>query len=121
MKPVRILVVDDDALIGELLAEVLVGMGYEICAIEATEAGAVAAALRCRPDLMLVDVRLGDGSGVAAVEEIQRTRPIPHVFMTADTPTVQALKTVAVVLQKPFREADLSRAVNRALGPPVVL
>lgn len=118
MKPLRILVVDDDALIGELLAEMRIGMGYEICAIEETEAGTVAAALRYRPDLLLVDVRLGNGSGVAAVEEIHRTWPIPHVFMSADTPTVQALKPVAAVLQKPFREVDLSRAVDRALGPP---
>ena len=49
MKVLRILVVEDDALIGMLLAEVLVGMGHEVCAIEANEADAVAAAARCRP------------------------------------------------------------------------
>ena len=37
----------DDALIGMLLAEVLERMGHEVCAIEANEADAVAAAVRC--------------------------------------------------------------------------
>jgi len=68
MKPIRVLVVDDDALIATLLAETLAGLGYDICAIEATEAGTVTSALSCRPDLMIVDVHLGSGCGVAAVE-----------------------------------------------------
>ena len=75
----RILVVEDDALIGILLAEVLVGMGHEVCAIEANEADAVAAAARCSPDLMIVDARLGDESGIAAVDQILRTVPFAHV------------------------------------------
>ncbi|MDR6290737.1 MULTISPECIES: response regulator [Inquilinus] len=112
----RILLVEDEAIIAVLLAEVLEGMGYEVCAIEATEEDAVAAALRCRPDLMIVDVRLGDGSGVAAVERILRAGPVPHVFVSGDPSKVQALRPDAVVMQKPFREADLALAIQRALG-----
>jgi DNA-binding response OmpR family regulator len=64
-----VLVVEDNAIIGMLLAEVLAGMGHDVCAIEATESDAATAAVRCRPDLMIVDVQLGDGSGVSAVEK----------------------------------------------------
>ncbi|HLZ66587.1 MAG TPA: response regulator [Aliidongia sp.] len=115
MRALRVLVVEDDAMIGSLLAEMLAGMGH-VCAVEATEANAVAAAGRCRPHLMIVDVRLGDGSGVAAVEEILRTGPVPHVFVSGDTAAVRALKPNAVVMRKPFRESDLVRAMQRALG-----
>ena len=117
MNPLRVIVVDDDAVIASLLAETLTGMGYDVCAIEATEADAVTAALRWRPDLMIVDVNLGGGSGVAAIGQIQRVGPIPHVFDTADASRVQALKSVAVVLQKPYREADLVRGIQQALSP----
>jgi two-component system, response regulator PdtaR len=116
MKALRVLVVEDDAMIAMLLADMCAGMGYDVCPLEATEAGAVAAAVRCRPDLMIVDARLDDGSGVSAVEEILRTGFIPHIFISGDTATVQALKPGAVALFKPFAESDLVRAIRRALG-----
>jgi CheY-like chemotaxis protein len=116
MTALRVLVVEDDTIIGLLLAEMLEEMGYDVCAIESTEATAVAAAARCKPDLMIVDVQLGHGSGVVAVEEMLRSGPIPHVFVSGDRTRLQALRSSAVVIQKPFREADLVRAIQRALG-----
>jgi DNA-binding response OmpR family regulator len=116
MKVLRVLVVEDEAMIATLLAEVLTDMGHDVCGIEATEADAVAAAARCRPDMMIVDVWLGDGNGVAAVEEIRRTGPVPHVFVTGDISRVQALRQDAVIIQKPYREPDLVHAMRRALS-----
>jgi len=120
MKALRVLVVEDDAMIGMLLAEMLEAMGHDICAIEATEVDAVAAAVQFRPNLMIVDVRLDDGSGLAAVEEILRTGPVPHLFVSGDTSRVRALRPGAVVIQKPFRESDLARAIQCALGAAAV-
>ncbi len=119
MKALRILVVEDDAMIAMLLADMFAAMGHDVCAIEATEAGAMAAAVQCRPDLMIVDARLGDGSGVSAMEEILRTGFVPHIFISGDISTVRALKPDAVAIQKPFDESDLVRAVQRALGTTV--
>ncbi|HEY9345650.1 MAG TPA: response regulator [Inquilinus sp.] len=116
MAALRILLVEDEAIIAILLAEVLAGMGHEVCAIAATEEDAVVAAFRRRPDLMIVDVRLGDGSGVSAVETILRAGPVPHVCVSGDPSRVQALRRSAVVMQKPFQEADLARAIQHALG-----
>lgn len=116
MSTLRILVVEDDALIGALLSEQLAEMGHEICAIEATEADAVAAAARCKPNLMIVDARLGDESGISAVHGILCTGPIPHVFITGDPSRIQALRPSAVVVQKPFRKSDIVRAMQRVLG-----
>ena len=111
----RVLVVEDDAMIGPLLAETLTGLGYEVCGVEATEAGAVAAAARHRPDLMIVDVNLAEGTGTAAMERITQAAPVPHVFMSGRTR--QAAMPGEVLLTKPFREADLVRAIGRVLAP----
>ncbi len=112
----KVLVVEDDALLAVALADVLEGMGHTVCAIAYTESGAIAAAARCSPDLMIVDARLGAGSGIAAVAEIHRAGPIPHLFVSGDVPKILARSPGAIVIQKPFRESDLASAMERALG-----
>ncbi len=116
MIPLRVLVVEDDAAIGALLAEMLGEMGYDVCAVEVTQAAAVTAAARWLPDLMIVDIRLGEGSGVAAVDEIHLSGPIPHVFVSGDISAIRAQRPTTAVLQKPYREADLVRVIQHALG-----
>src|ERR1700730_12054754 len=115
MKPLRILVVEDDALIGMLLAEVLEGMGHEVCAIEANEGDAVAAAARCSPDRMRAAARLGNESGIPAVDEILATGPVPHMFISGDPASVRLLRPDAVGVQKPFREQDLALAMRQVI------
>ena len=116
MRTLRILVVEDDPMIGMLIADMLEMMNHEVCAIETSELGAVATAARCKPDLMIVDVRLeGGGSGINAVEEILRTGFVSHFFMSGNIAKVKALRPDAAVLEKPFFEADLVGAIQRAL------
>ncbi len=116
MKALRTLVVEDDATIGELLAETLEGLGYTVCAVERNVADAVAAASHWRPDLMIVDVGLGEASGIAAVKEILRSEFVPHVFVTDDRVRGMTLGPEAVLIQKPFRVSDLERAIEQALS-----
>ena len=122
MQTLRVLVIEDDALIVMLLAEVLKGMGHDVCATAATEAEAVSAAARHRPDLMIVDAGLGHGSGVAAVEEILRAGPVAHLFLSGDAGRVQTRRPDAIVVRKPFRQAELARAIDTALaaGPGTI-
>ena len=114
MKALRILVVEDDVMIGELLAETLEGLGHTVCAVERNFADAVAAALHWRPDMMIVDVGLGEESGIAVVKEILRREFVPHVFVTGDRVRDTLLAAEAVLLQKPFRVSDLEQAIERA-------
>jgi CheY-like chemotaxis protein len=116
MKGLRILVVEDDLTIGELLAETLEDLGHTVCAVETKAANAVAAAARHRPDLMIVDVGLGEASGVAAVKEILRSGFVPHVFATGDALKDLSLGPDAVLIQKPFRGPDIVHAIERALA-----
>ncbi len=116
MKALRILVVEDDVMIGGLLAETLEDLGHVVCAVETNAANAVAAAARHHPDLMIVDVGLGEASGIAAVKEILRSGFVPHVFATGDALRDLSLGPDAVLIQKPFREPDIVHAIERALA-----
>jgi DNA-binding NtrC family response regulator len=112
----RILLVEDDAIIGMLLEDMLLDMGHTVNGVERTRAGAVAAALSRRPDLMIVDARLGSESGVAAVAEIQRSWSVPHVFISGG-PVLTSVAN-AVIVQKPFGLLELQSAIERALALP---
>jgi DNA-binding response OmpR family regulator len=114
MKALSVLVVEDDAMIGLLLAEMLDQMGYAVCAIAATEDDAVADAARCKPGLMIVDQKLREGTGMSAVERILRRGPVPCVFISGEP--VYMTKPGANVLQKPFLEEDLVRAIRHVVG-----
>jgi len=118
MKRLRILVVEDDGIVAFLLGEILAGLGYEVCGVESDEAGAIAAARRCKPDLMIVDEHLGRESGLAVMDTVLRDGPMPHVFVSGDTSRIRALKPLAVVLEKPYFENDLEQAIWRALARP---
>jgi CheY-like chemotaxis protein len=114
----RILVVEDDALIQMLMGETLVSMGHEVCAVAATEAEAVEAATQSQPDLMIVDSHLESGSGLAAVRRILQARAIPHIYVSGDALAAELLDPGAVTLQKPYQELDLARAIARAMASP---
>jgi len=116
VKALRILVVEDDPMIGGLLAETLEDLGHTVCAIETKAANAVAAAARCHPDVMIVDVGLGEVSGIAVVKEILTAGFVPHVFVTGNASRDLSLWPNAVLIQKPFRGPDIVEAIHRALA-----
>lgn len=80
-----ILIVDDDELNLELALEVLEPKGYRT--VEArTAAEAIALACEHMPDLVLMDIRLPDGDGVTALEQLRadtRTESLTVVALTA--------------------------------------
>lgn len=81
--PARLLVVDDEATILELLSGSLRLAGFEVVA-----AGSGAEALRAvtsaRPDLVLLDVMMPGGDGFEVVRGIRSTGPdVPVIFLTA--------------------------------------
>jgi CheY-like chemotaxis protein len=115
MDKLRVLIVEDNGLIADLLAELIEAFGHKVCAIESTESGAIAAAGKLKPDLMIVDAYLEKGSGIVAVDTITRSGHIPHIFVTGDATVVRTLKPTATVLQKPYFELDLVLAIKLAL------
>jgi DNA-binding response OmpR family regulator len=115
MRRLRIFVVDDDGVVGVLLGDMLAQMGH-ICSVEISKAAAVAVVANFKPQLMIVDAELGDGSGQSAVDEIPRSGLVPHVFISGDSEWIRLLSLRTIAIQKPFRREHLIRAMNHALG-----
>ena len=111
----KVLLIEDEAVIAMLLAEVLADLGHQVGEAEATEAGAIAQAARDRPDLIIADARLRVGSGIAAVEQIIRQHFIPHIFVSGYRLDKAVLHPRCVLLQKPYFDRDLERAINEAI------
>jgi DNA-binding response OmpR family regulator len=107
-----VLLAEDDPAIATLLEELLVGMGFRVCGLVRTHRETVDAALRLKPDRMLVDARLGRDSGVDAMSEIERHGKVPHVFMSGGR--VDGVRHAALLL-KPFTELALERALKTAM------
>ena len=116
MRPLRVLVVEDDPMIGPILAEVLEDLGHIVVALEIDADAAVAAARNFRPDLMIVDIKLGARSGVEAVNEVLSKGFVPHVFVTGDLLRDLEFGPDAVLIQKPYKRDDLVAAIARAIG-----
>jgi two-component system OmpR family response regulator len=82
-EPARLLVVDDEQTILELLSGSLRFAGYDVVTA-ASGSEAVRAAASSRPDLILLDVMMPDGDGFEAVRRIRSAGPeIPVIFLTA--------------------------------------
>ena len=82
----RIVLAEDDALIAMDLAELLTGMGHEVCAIARSEAEAVAMAASHQPDLMIMDGTLDGGDGVSAM----RARAASVAVRAVNSPDLMA-------------------------------
>jgi signal transduction histidine kinase/DNA-binding NarL/FixJ family response regulator len=116
----RILVVEDERIVALDIAATLNQLGYAVAASVGSGPAAVKEAVRLRPNLVLMDIRLaGDMDGVQAAEAIQAEIDVPIIYLTAhsDDPTLaRAKKTCpAGYVVKPFRAADLHCAIELAL------
>ena len=114
-----VLIVEDDAMIGLLLTEILEEMGHTVCAVAATEEDAVADAARFAPGLLLVDLNLQEGSGVSAMARILNSGPRPFLFMSGAVDQIGWPD--ATVLSKPFAERDLVRAIESVVGSAAIM
>ncbi len=120
MSSARILVVDDEADIRELVRDILSEEGYAVEAA-ANAAEARAACARQAPDLVLLDIWMPDTDGISLLREWQQAQSLtaPVVMMsghgTVET-AVEATRLGAIdYVEKPLSLAKLLRTVQRAL------
>lgn len=114
----RILVVEDHDLISLLMSDMLEEMGHSVCAIAPSEEAAIAAAADHQPDLIIADAALAGGSGLVAMAVMLRARWVPHIYMSGNLRSLDALPRDAVVLRKPFKHDDLAHAISQAVQVP---
>mgnify|MGYP001507962869 CR=1 FL=1 len=106
----KILVVDDDPAIAEMLMIVLQGEGFDKVVVGEV-ADAVTAASNEDPDLILLDVMLPSMNGVDVCRAIRKTSGVPIVMLSARTDTVDVVLGLESgaddYINKPFKPKEL--------------
>ncbi|MCD4738703.1 MAG: response regulator [Anaerolineae bacterium] len=126
-KQVRILVVDDDPIVTEIIRMQLTRLGQMVAGVVFNGPAAVKATLDLQPDLILMDLRMTDPetglekhlAGLEAAQEIQEKCPTPVIILTAyeSSELVYQASVAGVMgyLVKPVRSSELERVIAIAL------
>lgn len=112
---VRVLVVDDDAMVGEMIQAMLAHAGFRSIGRAASGRAAVEMAAQTHPDVVLMDISLPDMDGIEAAQRIADSAPVPVVILSAyDTPDLlerAARAGVGAYLVKPADAREMERAI----------
>ena len=114
----RILVVEDDAAIRNVLRALLHSDLYRVVEAE-TAARALLEARAHQPDLLLVDLGLPDGDGVKIIESVRTWSAVPIIVLSARTLEAQKIAALDAgaddYMTKPFSAPELRARVRAAL------
>jgi two-component system response regulator DevR len=115
--PIRLLLVDDHEVVRVGLRTVLHNHhGVVVVGEAGTKAAAVGAITRLRPDIVLMDVRLPDGSGVEACRDILASHPMTRIiFLTSYADDESALAAVLAGAQGYILKNIDSRLLVRSI------
>lgn len=121
MTDLKILIVEDEAIVAEDIASRLEKMGYVVLDIVASGEEAIEVATITAPDLVLMDIMLqGELDGVQAAEQIWLQLNTPVVYLTAyaDDNTLKRAKITKPFgyILKPFKEQELRVTIEIALS-----
>jgi DNA-binding NarL/FixJ family response regulator len=117
-RPLRLLVVDDHEVVRQgLVALIDRREKFQVVAEAGTVEEALDAARRFQPDLVIMDVRLPDGSGIEACREIRAELPNTRVVMLTSYPDEEAVLSAIIAgasgyLLKQIRARDLVSALE---------
>ena len=115
---IRLLIVDDHEVVRQGLVALLDRRdGFEVVAEAGSVAEAVEQARKFQPDVVVMDVRLPDGSGIEACREIRAELPRTRVIMLTSYPDEEAVLSAIVAgaagyLLKQIRARDLVAALE---------
>lgn len=115
----RVLVVDDEADFLATYERLLRRHGFHVM-VATTRADGVAAVVRERPDLVISDLRLPDGSGLDVVRAARSMPEPPSVIVVTGYPSAETRQAALAAgattfLAKPFAAAGLLAAVRSSL------
>ncbi len=115
----NILIIEDEAIIALHIKMIVTELGHNVTAVARRHADAVKLAANQRPDLILSDIHLADGSsGIDAVNEIlEQAGDIPVIFITAypERLLTGERPEPAFLITKPYTEDQLQSAVSQAM------
>lgn len=114
---IKILVVEDEMIIGAKISMQLTSLGYEVTGILPRGEEAILHVKENKPDIVLLDINLkGKLDGIETAVQLQQHGPIPIIYLTAnsDEATFNKAKSTkpAAFIAKPFKQLDLQRAIE---------
>jgi DNA-binding NarL/FixJ family response regulator len=84
----KVLLVDDSTIVRERLADLLAEFpGVDLVAQASDAQRAIELTRTFKPDLVVLDVRMPDRSGIDLIEEIKHVRPASRIMMLTNAPT----------------------------------
>jgi CheY-like chemotaxis protein len=116
--PARILVIEDEPLISWQIEDLVTQLGHEILGVATTRKQTAKFLRATRPDIVLADVQLADGStGIDSVTDVLSHINVPAIFITANPDRLSSghLVEPVFVVAKPFVPAALKAMISQAL------
>jgi DNA-binding NarL/FixJ family response regulator len=112
----RVLLVDDDQLIRFVHQMFIERAGHEVVGVAEEETQAVTLALDLKPDVVVMDIRLEDGTnGISAMKTIQQTLGVPAIYISgnSDTRTLEEAEQTLMkaFLVKPVTQDEIAKAL----------
>jgi len=112
-----VLIVQNEPLVASELADAVTAIGHTVVGTARNRDQAIRIAANMRPDVALVDYRLGDvEDGVAVVLRLRQIGA-KVIYMTATSGEVRLIDATAEVVPKPFGQDMLQRALKRVIRP----
>lgn len=116
----RVVVAEDESLIRLDIIETLTDNGFEVVGEAADGETAIALAIKLRPDLVIMDVKMPKLDGISAAEKLTKERICPVILLTAFSQkelVERASEAGAMAyLVKPFTPNDLIPAIEIVLA-----
>ena len=114
----QILVVEDDAVIRNVLRVLFESERFRVVEAATAERAEIEARAH-KPDLLLVDLGLPDGSGVSVIQQVRSWSPVPIIVLSARTMEAQKIAALDAgaddYVTKPFSAPELLARVRAGL------
>ncbi|HRG46243.1 MAG TPA: response regulator [Leptospiraceae bacterium] len=120
MKKALVMIVEDEAIVGMDIKNNLTNYGYEVIGIPSSGKEAISLAIKAKPEIILMDIRLnGEMDGIETAKYLWKRLNVPIIYLTAhseDKTLLEALKASPYgYLLKPFVPRELHASIQIAL------
>ena len=115
----KILVVDDDAIVVKSCKRILEAEGFEVITVPSAD-DALETVKKCDFDLLLIDVKMPKHDGLFLMREIKKYWPDIPIIVMSGYPTPETIADVLKLgatrfIPKPFRPDELTKSVRQVL------
>jgi DNA-binding response OmpR family regulator len=108
----KILIVEDDLMIADMVELALIEHGYEVCGVACNVTDALALVRQHNPDLAIIDLRLADGElGTEVVAKLGGLGSLGVLYATGNKSKLSGVDGHACI-SKPYRDIDLVRGLE---------